>query len=176
MAESSSSGLNRALEAIEKCDRQANYREWSDNIPQESSPCAPELLTVLEATCPADTRLITYAVDTWRTANKRLGSVLYFATTGSAHITVKTHKGNVNRFPGRWGGSMKGPARPPQGQHKEARRALREHLHKNIKIGEDPTDFIATMDNLRFSLKDIGKEISDESYTYLLLGALTPKY
>ena len=34
MAESSSSGINRALEVLEKCDRQANYRKWSEKIHQ----------------------------------------------------------------------------------------------------------------------------------------------
>ena len=44
------------------------------------------------------------------------------------------------------------------------------------EIGDDPTDFIATMDDFRFRLKDMGEEISEEPYTHLLLDSLTPEF
>ena len=127
---------------------------------------------MLEVPCPADT-----AADAWKAANKCLCWVLYFATTASAHIAVKAHKGKTI------GSSRDGAAAWNalqdrfDGNTKEARRALREQLHKKkMKIGDDPTDFIATMEDLWFCLKGVGEEISDEFYTCLHLDALTPEF
>ena len=156
MAESSSSGPNRALEAIGKGDRQANYRSWSEKIHQAISLYAPELLTVLGVPCPADTGLITAAADAWKTANKRLYSVLYFTTTGSANIAVKAHKGKTIGSTGDGVEAWKALQDRFDGNTKEARRALREQLYKKkMEIGDDPTDFIATMHDLRFRLQNM---------------------
>ena len=177
MTESSSSGLKRALESIGKCDRQANYREWSEKICQAISLFARELRIVFEVPCLADTGLITAAADAWETADKRLYSVLYFATTGSAHITVKAHKGKTKSSTEDGAAAWKALQNRFNGNTNEARRALREQLHKSkIKIGNDPTSFIATTNDLRFRLEDMEEEISDESYPYLLLEALTPQF
>ena len=102
--------------------------------------------------------------------------MLYFATTGSAHITVKAHKGITIV-------SLRDEAAAWEALQdrfdintEKTRRALRAQLHKKMKIGDDPTEIIATMDDLRFCLKDMGEEIFDESEAYLLLDALTPEF
>ena len=93
----------------------------------------------------------------------------------STHYS-KTHKGKTIGSSGDGAAAWKALQDRFDGNTKEARRALREQLHKKkMKIGYDPTDFIATMDDLRFSLKDM-REISDGCYTYLLLDALTPEF
>ena len=134
---------------------------------------------MLEVPFPADTGLITAAADAWKTANKRLYFVLYSVATGSgsAHIIVKSHKGKTIGSSGDGVAEWNALQDRFDGNTKEARRALREQLHKKkMKIGDDPTDFIATMDDPRFRLKDMEEEISDEFYTYLLLDALTPEF
>ncbi|MEP4738189.1 hypothetical protein [Marinobacter sp.] len=40
----------------------------------------------------------------------------------------------------------------------------------------DPTDFVATMEDLRLCLKDMAQAIYDEPYTDLPLHPLTPEY
>ena len=103
--------------------------------------------------------------------------MFYFAITGSAHITVKIHKGKTI---GSWGDGAtvwKVLLDRFDGNTKKAWRALREQLHqKKMKIGDNRTDFTATISDLRFRLKDMGEEISGECYTYLLLDTLTPEF
>ena len=53
MTGSNTSGLNRALEAVGKCARQANYPEWRDKMRQVIALLTPELLAVLDGVlCP----------------------------------------------------------------------------------------------------------------------------
>ena len=58
------------------------------------------------------------------------------------------------------------------GNTKEARRAWRDKLFsKSVKPGGDPVDFIATMDDLRLRLEDMGERIFDDTYTDVLLNS-----
>ena len=86
IAESNISGLNQAFDAVGKCDRQANYSGWTDK----------NLLAVLDGVLfPTAVGLNSADVAAWKKANTRLFSVLFFLTTGSAHITVKAHQDNT---------------------------------------------------------------------------------
>ena len=174
MAESSTSGLTKALEAVRKCDKQNNYREWKEKKRQMIALHASELSRVLGgAPCPAAAD--SAGVVAWKKGNSRLYSVLFSSTTGSAHITVRAHSGDST--PGSVGdGAAAWQALQARfdGSTKEARRALQKRLYTlKMKSGEDPTDFIAT--NLRLRLEDTGEKLSDGSYTDLLLHALTPE-
>ena len=103
--------------------------------------------------------------------------MLFFSTAGSAHITGKAHQDSTSGSVGDGAAAWKGLKDRFAGNTKEARRVLREQPHsQKMKTGADPTDFIATMDDLRLRLKDMREEISDESYTDLLLHALSPEY
>ena len=45
-----------------------------------------------------------------------------------------------------------------------------------MESGEDPEDFLSKMDDLRLRLRDMGEEITDESYEDVILQALPKKY
>ena len=60
---------------------------------------------------------------------------------------------------------------------KEARRAFDEYLHiAKMKSGDDPDDFIYTMDVYRERLKDMGQPVPDERYEDIILQALPAEY
>ena len=60
---------------------------------------------------------------------------------------------------------------------KEARRAYHEYLHNaKMKSGDDPDDFIYTMDGHRERLKDMGQPVPDERYEDIILQALPAEY
>ena len=90
MAESSSSGLTRMLDSIGKCSGHSGFREWKINLSQAINFYTPELLTVLEGgERPTATAANAEAVAAWDEANGRLYSLLFFATSGSAKLTVR---------------------------------------------------------------------------------------
>ena len=77
----------------------SGFREWKINLSQAINFHAPELLTVLEGgerpTATAATAEAVAAWDkangrlySWDKANGRLYSLLFFATSGSAQLTV----------------------------------------------------------------------------------------
>ena len=60
---------------------------------------------------------------------------------------------------------------------KEARRAYHEYLHNaKMKSGDDPDDFLYTMDGYRERLKDMGQPVPDERYEDIILQALPAEY
>ena len=60
---------------------------------------------------------------------------------------------------------------------KEARRAYHEKLHiTNMKSGDDPDDFLYTMDGFRERLDDMGQPVPDERYEDIILQAIPAKY
>ena len=60
---------------------------------------------------------------------------------------------------------------------KEARRAFHEYLHKTkMKSGDDPDDFLHTMDGYHERLKDMDQPVPDERYEDIILEALPAEY
>ena len=60
---------------------------------------------------------------------------------------------------------------------KEARRAYHEKLHSTkIKSGDDPDDFLYTMDGFRERLEDMGQPVPDERYEDIILQAIPIEY
>ena len=60
---------------------------------------------------------------------------------------------------------------------KEARRAYHQKLHSTkIKSGNDPDDFLYTMDGFRERLEDMDQPIPDERYEDIILQALPTQY
>ena len=98
MAESSSSGLTRMLDSIGK---HSGFREWKINLSQAINFHSPELLTVLEGgERPTATEANAEAVAAWDKANGRLYSLLFFTTSGSAKLTVRTKEGTETNSKG----------------------------------------------------------------------------
>ena len=118
------------------------------------------------------------AVATWTRANENLFGILFFATERSAHNVVKKHMGKT-----REDGVGNGQAawdtleKKYNSSTKEARRAYHEYLHNaKMKSGDDPYDFLYTMDGYRERLKDMGQPVSDERYEVIILQALPAEY
>ena len=98
MADSSSTALNRALDNIGKCKGPGDFREWAGKIRQAMSLYAREMLLILDGTaCPNEQG----EREGWQKTKSDLFSILFFATEGSAFVTVKEHEGQDN---GRSGG------------------------------------------------------------------------
>ena len=63
------------------------------------------------------------------------------------------------------------------GNTKKARRACREKLFTTtMPSGGDRTDFISTMDDLRFRLADMGEQILDDTCADLLLNSFPKEF
>ncbi|CAB1105631.1 unnamed protein product [Ectocarpus sp. CCAP 1310/34] len=135
------------------------------------------MLDVLDGVpCPDPTSATPAEVAKWQRANFQQFSIIFFGTEGSAHITVKPFTGTKGN-PGDGAGAWKTLEDSFDGSTKEARRACRYKLfHTTMKSGEDPSDFLAKMDDLRLRLEDMGEKIPDESYEDVLLRALSKEY
>ena len=109
--------------------------------------------------------------------NSKLYSILFFATEGSANITVKQFQARpqarqkadgVEAWEAlslRFDGNTKKPV------------ACREKLiHASMKFGEDPIDFFTKLDEQRLRLADMGETLTDESYEDIILRALPKEY
>ena len=60
---------------------------------------------------------------------------------------------------------------------KEARRAYHEKLHSTkMKSGDDPDDFLYTVDGFRERLEDMGQPVPDERYEDIILQAIPAEY
>ena len=102
----------------------------------------------------------------WTMLNSKLYSILFFATEGSANITVKQFQARPQARQQAGGvGAWEALSVRFDGNTKEARRACREKLtHASMKSGEDPIDFFAKLDEQRLRLADMGETLTDESY------------
>ena len=110
--------------------------------------------------------------------NRKLYSILFFATERSANITVKQFQARSQARQKADGvGTWEALSVRFDGNAKEARRACREKLtHAFMKSVEDPTDFFAKLDEQRLRLADMGETLTDESYEDIILRALPKEY
>ena len=53
---------------------------------------------------------------------------------------------------------------------------LRQHIYHDTKSGDDPDDFLYTMDGYRECLEDMGQPVPDERYEDIILQALPAEY
>ena len=99
MAESSSSGLHRMMDSIGKCEGYKSFRQWRTRI--REAIILYSLLPVLDGDArPLGHASTADAVAVWEKANGRLYSLLFFATSGSAQLTVRAHEGRGTRLMG----------------------------------------------------------------------------
>ena len=137
---------------------------------------ALDMLKVLDGThCLEETDVD--GVNAWKKANNNIYSILYFHTEGSANITVRAHEstevGSLGDGVAAWMAFKESFVR----NTKEARRACREKLFTTpMPSGDDPTDFMSTMDDLRLRLAITGEQILDDTYTDLLLNSFPTEF
>ena len=129
MAESSSSGLTRMLDSIRKCSGHFGFREWKINLSQAINFDTPELLTVLErGERPTATAANAEAMAARDKANGCLYSLFFFATSGSAQLTVRTKEGTGTNSRGDRRAAWKALNARFDAQTQESRRAFHNEL------------------------------------------------
>ena len=118
------------------------------------------------------------AVGTWTRANENLFGILFFTTERSAHNVVKKHMGKTREDGvGNGQAAWNALGNKYNSSTKEARRAYHEYFHNaKMKSGDDPDDFLYTMDGYRERLKDMGQPVPDERYEDIILQALPAEY
>ena len=134
------SSINFTLNTIQKFTG-PGFREWRSKMRQEIGFHKHEMLPVLAGDpCPASTGSNTDEIDKWCKTNGHLYSMLFFATKGPAHITVRVHEGTSTAGSlGDGAAAWAALSARFDGNTKETRRAYRESLLNTVmKPGEDP--------------------------------------
>ena len=118
------------------------------------------------------------AVATWERADENLFSILFFTTERSANNVVKKHMGKTREDGVGNGQAAWNALEEKYNSHtKEARRAYTEKLHSTkMKSGDDPDNFLYTMDGFRKRLEDVGQPAPDERYEDIILQAIPAEY
>ena len=109
---------------------------------------------------------------------KNLFSILFFTTERSANNVVKPHMGKTREDGVGNGQAAWNALEEKYNSHtKEARRAYHEKLHSTkMKSGDDPDDFLYTMDGFRERLEDMGQPVPDKGYEDIILQAIPAEY
>eukprot|EP00903_Cladosiphon_okamuranus_P015299 g14134.t1 len=171
---SSSSGLHRLLDSIGQFSG-SNFRVWKESFEHVINIHTPELLTVLRGSARADPLAATQAkVDAWDKANSRLYSLLFFATSSSARLTVQSHRTASTSADGNGQAAWEALNARFDGCTQEARRACHRELF-NLKhvAGGDPIDFFSKACELKLRLATLGETVSDDVYLDITLSGLT---
>ena len=171
---SSSSGLHRLLASIGQCSG-STFRVWKESFEHVINIHAPELLTVLRRSARLGLLSATLAnVTAWDKADSRLYSLLLFATTGSARITVQPLR-KSGTSADRNGQLTWAGLNARFGAHtQEARRACQKELFAitHVAVG-DPVDFLSKGCELKLLLETLGEKVSDGVYLDIMLSGLT---
>ena len=154
------------------------FLEYKDKLRVSLSFRRQSVAAILQGEPKPTTAQNSPAVATWTRANEHLFGILFFTTELSAHNVVKRHMGKT-REDGVGCGQAAWNAleKKYNSSTKEARRAYHEYLHNaKMKSGDDPDDFLYTMDGYRERLKDMGQPVPDERYEDIILQALPAEY
>ena len=156
-----SSAFHRTLESISKFKGE-NYREGRENLREAIALYSDDMVDLLDGIpCPPATGANANAAGAtaWTMFNSKLYSILFFATEGSANITVKQFQARPQARQKADGvGAWEALSVRFDGNRREARRACREKLtHASMKSGEDPIDSFAKLDEQRLRLADMGR-------------------
>ena len=152
----------------------AHFLEYKDKLRVSLSFHRQSVAAILQGEPKPTTAQNSTAVATWTRANENLFGILFFTTECSAHNVVKRHMGKT-REDGVGNGQAAWNAleKKYNSNTKEARRAYHEYLHNTkMESGDDPDDFLYTMDGYRERLEDMGQPVPDERYEDIILQAL----
>ena len=87
-----SSAFHRTLESISKFKGE-NYREWRDKLREAIALYPDDMVDLLDVLCVhplrVPTRMNAAGATAWTMLNRKLYSILFFATEGSVNITVE---------------------------------------------------------------------------------------
>ena len=155
-----------------------HFLEYKDKLRISLSFHRQSVAAILQGEAKPTTAQNSPAVATWTRANENLFGILFFMTERSAHNVVKKHtwktrEDGVGNGQAAWNALEKNY----NSSTKEARRAYHEYLHNaKIKSGDDPDDFLYTMDSYRERLKDMDQPVPDELYEDIILQAFPAVY
>ena len=156
----------------------AQFLEYEDRLRVVLSFYRQSVAAILQGeTKPTVAQNFT-AVASWERANENLFSILFFTTERSANNVVKRHIGKT-REDGVGNGQAAWSALKEKynSYTKEARRAYHEKLHSTkMKSGDDPDDFLYTMDGFRERLEDMSQPVPEERYENIIIEALPAEY
>ena len=173
ISSSSSSGLQCLLDPIGQCSG-STFCVWKESFEHVINIHAPEFLTVLRISArPGPLAAALADITALNKADSRLYCLLFFATNGSARITVQA--------PLKAGTSAEGNRQLawaalnarfyPHTQ--EARRACHKELFAFTRVGGgDPVDFVSKGCELKLRLETLGEKVSDEVYLDIMLSGL----
>ena len=86
------------MDSIGKCEGYKSFHQWRTRIREAIILYSPELLPVFDGDArPSGHASTADAEAVWEKANGRLYSLLFFATSGSAQLTVRAHDGRGTR-------------------------------------------------------------------------------
>ena len=124
------------MDSIGKCEGYKSFRQWRTRIREAIILYSPELLLVLGC-APFGTCVNADAVGVWEKSNGRLYSLLFFATSGSAQLTVHAHEGRGIRPMGDGSAAWNALNERFDAQNQEARRACHKELFNlGIRLAE----------------------------------------
>ena len=154
------------------------FLEYKDKLYVSLSFHRQSVAAILQGEPKPTTAQNSPAVATWTRANENLFGILSFTTERSAHNVVKNHMGKtwedgVGNGQAAWNVLEK----KYNSNTKEAKRAYHDYLHNaKMKSGDDPDDFLYTMDGYCERLKDMGQPVPDERYEDIIFQALPAEY
>ena len=180
MAEHDTDSIQVIVNLYPRFDGKDNthFLEYKDKLRVSLSFHWQSVAAILEGEPKPITAQNSPAGATWTRANENLFGILFFTTECSAHNVVKKHMGKT-REDGVGNGQAAWNAleKKYNGNTKEARRAYHEYLHNTkMESGDDPDDFLYTMDGYREHLEDMGQPVPDERYEDIILQALPAEY
>ena len=131
------------MDSIGKCEGYKSFRQWRTRICESIILHTTEFLPLLDGDAPPSGHVPTAdAVAVWEKANGRLYPLLFFATPGSAQLTVRAHEGRWTRPMGDGAAAWNALNERFDAQNQEARRACHnEQFDLRPKAGGDPINF-----------------------------------
>ena len=156
----------------------AYFLDYKDKLCIVLSFHPQSVAAILQGDLKSPTAQHSTAVTSWERANENLFSILFFTTERCANNVVKKHMGKTREDGVGNGQAAWNALEEKYNSHtKEARRAYHEKLHSTKMIsGDDPDNFLYTMDGFRERLEDMGQPVPDERYEDIILQAITAEY
>ena len=180
MAEHDTSNIQAMLKFCPHFDGKdkAHFLDYKDKLRVVLSFLRQSVAAILQGDPKPPAAQNSTAVATWERANENLFSILFFTPERSANNVVKKHMGKTREDGVGNGQAVWNALEEKYNSHtKEARRAYHEKLHSTkMKSGDDPDDFLYTMDGFRERLEDVGQPVPDERYENNILQAIPAEY
>ena len=148
---------------------------WKESLYHVITIYTPELLTVLRGSARLDSPAATLAdVTTWDKADSLLYSLVFFATTSSAWITVQAHSKAGTSAEANIQSAWAALNARFDAHTQEARFTCHKELSAlTHAAGGDPVDFFFKVCELKLRPETLGEKISDEKYLDIILPGVT---